>query len=68
MKLIKNLKVRYKLLLIAVPLMLSLIIALLCASQSVRKAETELTLVYYDALYEVNNKLLSADRISDRRI
>ena len=62
MKLIKNLRVRYKLLLIAVPLMMAIIVALICASNSVRKAETELTKVYYDTLYEVNNKLLSADR------
>ena len=62
MKMIKNLKVRYKLLLIAIPLMVAIIVALVCAQQSVRKTETELTMVYYDALYEVNNKLLSADR------
>ena len=62
MKLIKNLRVRYKLLLIAVPLMVAIIVALVCAQQSVKKVESELTMVYYDALYEINNKLLSADR------
>ncbi|MBR6308569.1 MAG: hypothetical protein IKR39_08155 [Lachnospiraceae bacterium] len=62
MKFIKNLKVRYKLLLIAVPLMLAIIVALICARQSAKKVESELTVVYYDALYQINNKLLSADR------
>ena len=55
MKFIKNLKVRYKLLLIAVPLMLAIIVALICARQSAKKVESELTVVYYDALYQINN-------------
>ena len=56
---LKNLKVSVKLLLIAVPLMLAIVVALVCASVSVQKTEEELTKVYFDSLYYINNKLLA---------
>ncbi len=62
MKLIRNLKIRAKLLLVVLPLALSLVAALVFGYVSVNKVEGELTKVYRDSLYEVNNYLLSADR------
>ena len=62
MKLIRNLKIRAKLLLVVLPLALSLVAALVFGYVSVNKVQSELTLVYRDSLYEVNNYLLSADR------
>ncbi len=62
MKMLRNLKVRFKLLVIVVPLMLAIVVALFCASASVEKTEQELTNVYFDTLYSVNNNLLAADR------
>ncbi|MCR5279911.1 MAG: HAMP domain-containing protein [Lachnospiraceae bacterium] len=62
MKVLNNLKVRFKLLLIAVPLMIAIIVSLISASASVQKTEKSLTKVYFDTLYTVNNKLLAADR------
>ncbi len=62
MKLIKNLKVRTKLLVIAIPLMLAIVVSLIAASASVNKTESELESVYYDTLYGINNNLLAADR------
>ena len=62
MKLIKNLKVRTKLLVIAIPLMLAIVVSLIAASASVNKTQSELESVYYDTLYGINNNLLAADR------
>lgn len=62
MKLIRNLKIRAKLLLVVLPLALSLVAALVFGYVSVNKVQSELTMVYRDSLYEVNNYLLSADR------
>ena len=62
MKLVKNLKVRTKLLLIAVPLMIAIAVSLVAASASVNKTEAQLESVYYDTLYGINNNLLAADR------
>jgi len=62
MKFIRNLKIRAKLLLVVLPLALSLVAALVFGYVSVNKVESELTRVYRNSLYEVNNYLLSADR------
>ena len=62
MKFIRNLKIRAKLLLVVLPLALSLVAALVFGYVSVNKVESELTMVYRDSLYEVNNYLLASDR------
>lgn len=62
MKFVRNLKIRAKLLLVVIPLALSLVAALIFGYVSVNKVQSELTMVYRDSLYEVNNYLLSADR------
>ena len=62
MKFIHNLKIRYKLLLIVLPLAFSLLAAVICTYLGVKNVEKELTMVYRDSLYEVNNYLLAADR------
>ena len=62
MKFIRNLKIRAKLLLVVLPLAFSLVAALIFGYVSVNKVESELTMVYRDSLYEVNNYLLASDR------
>lgn len=62
MKFVRNLKIRAKLLLVVLPLAFSLVAALVFGYVSVNKVQSELTMVYRDSLYEVNNYLLSADR------
>ena len=62
MKLIHNLKIRAKLLLIILPLAFSLVASLICTYNTVNKVEDQLTMVYKDSLYQINNYLLAADR------
>ncbi|MBO4678150.1 MAG: hypothetical protein J5626_00615 [Lachnospiraceae bacterium] len=62
MKFIKNMKIRAKLLLIILPLGFSLVASLICTYNTVNKVEKQLTMVYHDSLYTVNNYLLAADR------
>ena len=62
MKFIRNLKIRAKLLLVVLPLAFSLVAALIFGYVSVNKVESELTMVYRDSLYEVNNYLLASVR------
>ena len=62
MKFIKNIKIRAKLLIIILPLAFSLVASLICTYNTVNKVEDQMTLVYHDALYEINNYLLAADR------
>ena len=62
MKLVHNLKIRLKLIIVVLPLAFSLVASLICTYTTVNKVESQLTLVYHDALYEINNYLLSADR------
>ena len=62
MKRIKNINISIKLAIIILPLTLSLIAALLFHVFQIRKNNSELTHVYYEILYKVNNSLTNADR------
>ena len=62
MKLIRNMKIRAKLLLIVLPLAFSLVGSLICTYNTVNKVDDKLTMVYHDSLYTINNYLLAADR------
>ncbi len=55
MKFIRNLKIRAKLLLVDLPLAFYLVSAIIFGYKSFNKVESELTRVYRNSLYEVNN-------------
>ena len=59
---LKNVSVRAKLLLCSLPLALSLLASVIIMGVRLTGTEQELTKVYYDTLYTVNNKLINADR------
>ena len=62
MKIINNLNVRVKLLLLSVPLILCIVSAVVFAAIKINQTEEEVTGVYYDTLYKVNSALTNADR------
>ena len=62
MKWLKNVGVRAKLLLIAVPMAIALVAALIFMVLEIRSVEEEVTGIYYDILYGTVNPLVNADR------
>ncbi len=62
MKLLDNVSVRGKLLLISIPLSIALIISVIFMAVEISSTEKEVAEVYYDTLYTVNSSLLNADR------
>ena len=58
----KNLKIAFKIALIAVPLEILLILSLVMLGYNMRTVVKKTQAVYYDTLYNVNHNLLSADR------
>nr|MCR5011697.1 hypothetical protein [Lachnospiraceae bacterium] len=62
MKLLDNISVRGKLLLISTPLSLALIVSVIFMAAEISSTEKEVAGVYYDTLYTVNSNLLNADR------
>ncbi len=62
MKLLKNLGVRTKLLMVTVPLAVALIIAVIICAFVINKTEKRISGVYFDTMYTVNSNLLNADR------
>ena len=62
MKALKNIKMRAKLFILTIPMMVALIASVVIAGVKIYKTEKDVTGVYYDALYTINNKLINADR------
>ncbi|MBO7356665.1 MAG: methyl-accepting chemotaxis protein [Lachnospiraceae bacterium] len=62
MNTLKNLNMRWKLLLLTIPLAAAVIVSVLIAGYKINRTEQELTNVYYGTLYKVNSNLLNADR------
>ena len=62
MKWLNNVGVRAKLLIVTVPLAIALIFSLVFMTIEIRSTQKEITTVYYDVLYTVNNNLVNADR------
>ena len=62
MKFLKNLSIRVKLLILTVPLVIALVVLLIVMAVQLNKTEEEISKVYYDVLYSVNNNLINADR------
>jgi methyl-accepting chemotaxis protein len=62
MNTLKNLNMRAKLFLITIPLAVAIVVSVLLAGYKINTTEQELTNVYYGTLYQVNSKLLNADR------
>lgn len=59
---IKNLSVRLKLLYLVIPLIICIIAAVLFAGGQIKSTSEQVTDVYYNKLYSVNNLVLNADR------
>ena len=59
---LKNIKMRWKLFALSIPLIIAIIVSVIMTGIKVTKTENDITGVYYDMLYKVNNGLLSADR------
>ncbi len=62
MKAINNLSIRAKLLMLAVPLIICVMAAVMFAGSEITSTKNEFTNVYYDTLYTVNNELVNGDR------
>lgn len=62
MKAINNMSIKIKLLLLTVPLIASIVIAVIFAGVEINSTEEKVTKVYYDTLYKVNSELTNADR------
>ena len=62
MNALKNVKMRWKLFALCIPLIIAIIVSVIMTGIMVSKTEEEVTGVYYDMLYKVNSNLLGADR------
>ncbi|MBR1853491.1 MAG: methyl-accepting chemotaxis protein [Lachnospiraceae bacterium] len=62
MKAINNMSIKIKLLLLTIPLIASIVIAVIFAGVEINSTEEKVTKVYYDTLYKVNSELTNADR------
>ena len=62
MNALKNVKMRWKLFALSIPLIIAIIVSVLMTGFLVSKTEEDVTGVYYDMLYTVNSNLLNADR------
>jgi methyl-accepting chemotaxis protein len=62
MKALKNLKMGWKLFALALPLVVAIVVSVVLTGYKIKDTEEEVTSVYYDMLYQVNNNLVSADR------
>jgi methyl-accepting chemotaxis protein len=62
MNALKNIKMRWKLFALSIPLIIAIIVSVLMTGFLVSKTEKDVTGVYYDNLYKINSNLLSADR------
>ena len=52
----------WKLFALALPLVIAIVISVVVTGLKIKDTEAEVTSVYYDMLYQVNNNLVSADR------
>ena len=59
---LKNISVRVKLLIVSIPLAVALIFSVIFMAVEIQGTQSEVTNVYYDILYTVNNKLVNGDR------
>jgi len=62
MKALKNVKMGWKLFALALPLVIAIVVSVIVTGLKIKNTEAEVTSVYYDMLYQVNNNLVSADR------
>ncbi|HAZ90597.1 MAG TPA: hypothetical protein DCX21_01345 [Eubacterium sp.] len=62
MKMINNMNIRLKLLVITLPLMICLVVSVIFAGAQTYHAKEKSSDMYYDTLYKVNLKLANADR------
>ncbi|MBO4909988.1 MAG: hypothetical protein J5476_11995 [Lachnospiraceae bacterium] len=60
MKALKNVKMRWKLFILSIPLIIAIIVSVVLTGLKIKDTEAEVTSVYYDMLYQVNNHLVSA--------
>ena len=60
MKALKNLKMGWKLFALALPLVVAIVVSVVLTGYKIKDTEKEVTSVYYDMLYQVNNHLVSA--------
>ncbi len=60
MKALKNVKMRWKLFALSLPLVIAIIVSVILTGLKIKNTEAEVTSVYYDMLYKVNNHLVSA--------
>ena len=60
MKALKNVKMRWKLFALSLPLIIAIIVSVVLTGLKIKNTEAEVTSVYYDMLYKVNNHLVSA--------
>ncbi len=61
-KLLNNLSVRVKLMILSIPLVICIIIAVIFAGVNINNTEKEVTDVYYEKLYKISSALINADR------
>nr|MCR5153721.1 hypothetical protein [Lachnospiraceae bacterium] len=61
-KLISNLSIRAKIMLITTPLTCAIIFSTIVSGIIANRAKNEAETIYYDTLYAINNNLVSADR------
>ncbi len=52
----------WKLFALALPLVIAIVVSVIVTGYKIKNTEAEVTSVYYDMLYQVNNNLVSADR------
>ncbi len=62
MNTLKNVKMRWKLFALSIPLIIAIIVSVFATDFLVSKTEEDVSGVYYDMLYKINSNLLSADR------
>ena len=62
MNALKNIKMRWKLFALSIPLIIAIIVSVIMTGIKITKTEEDITGVYYDMLYQVNSSLLNADR------
>ncbi|MBP3753280.1 MAG: hypothetical protein J6I66_00290 [Lachnospiraceae bacterium] len=60
MNALKNVKMRWKLFALSLPLIIAIIVSVILTGLKIKNTEAEVTSVYYDMLYQVNNHLVSA--------
>ena len=58
----KNLSMRFKILLIVVPLVIALVASTVVGIMRMRQIEDETTEIYYDTLFEITEAVINADR------